>query len=185
MLSSVIKGESQNEKEIVLVAAAAERSSSHPLAEAVVNYAKNKNWNIPFEISHETIVGRGIRAEIEQFDDFSGGQIIVGSKVFMSESGVLGIDSIDTSNASIESNIIYVAKDKKLLGALVITDPIRGDIKKTLNRIRRNGVDEIVMLTGDNQRTAEYVASKLDLDGYKAEVLPHEKAEFVASKQSY
>jgi len=185
ILSSVIKGESQNEKEIVLVAAAAERSSSHPLAEAVVNYAKNKNWNIPFEISHETIVGRGIRAEIEQFDDFSGGQIIVGSKVFMSESGVLGIDSIDTSNASIESNIIYVAKDKKLLGALVITDPIRGDIKKTLNRIRRNGVDEIVMLTGDNQRTAEYVASKLDLDGYKAEVLPHEKAEFVASKQSY
>jgi len=76
-------------------------------------------------------------------------------------------------------------KTKKLLGALVITDPIRGDIKKTLNRIRRNGVDEIVMLTGDNQRTAEYVASKLDLDGYKAEVLPHEKAEFVASKQSY
>ena len=67
----------------------------------------------------------------------------------------------------------------------MIADPIRNDIKKTINRIRRNGVDEIIMLTGDNKDTAEYVAAKLDLDGYKSDVMPHEKAEFVAQKQSY
>ncbi len=185
ILTSIIKAPTSTEKEIVLMAAAAERSSSHPLAEAVVNYAKAKEWDIPFENSHETVVGRGIRASVNDFQDFKGGSILVGSRVFMEENHIEGILNIDTSGASIESNIIYVAKDKNILGAMIITDPIRKDIKKTLNRIRRNGVDEIVMLTGDNRRTAEYVASRLDLDGFKSEVLPHEKAEFVASKQSY
>ena len=173
------------QKELVQLAAAAEKSSSHPLAEAIINYADEKQWVVPDNAKIETVVGRGISASVDDFDGIKGGELLVGSFVFMTERGVRGIKSFDRSQYSKECNIIYVARSSKLLGALVITDPIRKDIKKTINRIRRNGVDEIVMLTGDNKVTAEYVAAKLDLDGFKSDVLPHEKAEFVASKQSY
>lgn len=173
------------QKELVQLAAAAEKSSSHPLAEAIINYADEKQWFVPDNAKIETVVGRGISASVDDFDGIKGGELLVGSFVFMTERGVRGIKSFDRSQYSKECNIIYVARSSKLLGALVITDPIRKDIKKTINRIRRNGVDEIVMLTGDNKVTAEYVAAKLDLDGFKSDVLPHEKAEFVASKQSY
>lgn len=173
------------QKELVQLAAAAEKSSSHPLAEAIINYADEKKWFVPDNAKIETVVGRGISASVDDFDGIKGGELLVGSFVFMTERGVRGIKSFDRSQYSKECNIIYVARSSKLLGALVITDPIRKDIKKTINRIRRNGVDEIVMLTGDNKVTAEYVAAKLDLDGFKSDVLPHEKAEFVASKQSY
>ena len=173
------------QKELVQLAAAAEKSSYHPLAEAIINYADEKQWVVPDNAKIETVVGRGISASVDDFDGIKGGELLVGSFVFMTERGVRGIKSFDRSQYSKECNIIYVARSSKLLGALVITDPIRKDIKKTINRIRRNGVDEIVMLTGDNKVTAEYVAAKLDLDGFKSDVLPHEKAEFVASKQSY
>ncbi|MGN0902583.1 MAG: heavy metal translocating P-type ATPase, partial [Succinivibrio sp.] len=185
ILIDTIRCNDIEDKELVLLAAAAEKSSSHPLAEAVINYAQNKGWNVPCDVKIETVVGRGISATVSAFEDYSGGEILVGSRTFMKEKRIPGISSIDRSGYSKECNIIYVARNRELLGALVITDPIRKDIKKTLNIIRRNGVDEIVMLTGDNKFTAEYVASKLDLDGFKSDVLPHEKAEFVASKQSY
>jgi len=185
ILIDTIRCNEIEEKELVLLAAAAEKSSSHPLAEAVINYAQDKNWNVPHEVKTETVVGRGICANVSDFDSYKGGEILVGSRTFMKEKKIPGVNDIDRSGFSKECNIIYVARNSELLGALVITDPIRKDIKKTLNRIRRNGVDEIVMLTGDNKVTAEYVAGKLDLDGYKSDVLPHEKAEFVASKQSY
>lgn len=172
-------------KELVQLAAAAEKSSSYPLAEAVINYANKNSWAIPQDAKIETVVGRGISAIVEPFEDIKGGEVLVGSFTFMKENKVKGLTTFDRSGFSKECNIIYVARDLKLLGSLVITDPIRNDIKKTINRIRRNGVDEIVMLTGDNKVTAEYVAAKLDLDGFKSDVLPHEKAEFVASKQSY
>ncbi len=185
ILIDTIRCNEIEEKELILLAAAAEKSSSHPLAEAVINYAQDKNWNVPHEVKTETVVGRGICANVSDFDSYKGGEILVGSRTFMNEKKIPGVNDIDRSGFSKECNIIYVARNSELLGALVITDPIRKDIKKTLNRIRRNGVDEIVMLTGDNKVTAEYVAGKLDLDGYKSDVLPHEKAEFVASKQSY
>ncbi|MGN1280573.1 MAG: heavy metal translocating P-type ATPase [Succinivibrio sp.] len=185
ILIDTIRNQNVDEKELVLLAAAAEKSSSHPLAEAVINYAQNQGWSVPQDVKTQTVVGRGISACVSGNNEFEGGEILVGSRTFMKEKNILGVNDIDCSAFSKECNIIYVARNGDLLGALVITDPIRKDIKKTINRIRRIGVDEIIMLTGDNKVAAEYVASKLDLDGYKSEVLPHEKAEFVASKQSY
>ena len=184
-LVDILPVPSVSTKEVVLLAAASEKSSSHPLAEAVLNYASLQHMSIPDTVKIETVVGRGISASVDDFDGVKGGHILVGSKVFMMENHIDKLQEIDCSSYSKESNVIYVARDNDLLGALIITDLIRDDIKKTINRIRRDGVDEIVMLTGDNKVTAEYVASKLDLDGFKSDVLPHEKAEFVASKQSY
>lgn len=185
VLIDVVVLSETTKKELVMLAATAEKSSSHPLAEAILNHAQQMGWSLPVEGRIETVIGRGIRAMIPDFDGIRGGQITVGSHSFMQENGILNLDAVDRRDFSSDHNIIYVARETQLLGAIVIADPIRNDIKKTINRIRRNGVDEIIMLTGDNKVTAEYVAAKLDLDGYKSDVMPHEKAEFVAQKQSY
>ncbi len=74
---------------------------------------------------------------------------------------------------------IYVSRDGKLLGAIGIKDPIRPLMKKTLNQMRRYGVDEVVMLTGDSKTVASEVARDMDIDAYHAEVLPEDKANHV------
>ncbi len=185
VLVDTIVADGVTTKELVQLAGSAEKSSSHPLAEAILNYAQKESWTLAQETQVDVVVGRGIVAKVPDFDDVKGGKIIVGSYTFMKEKKVKGLKDAKPTNLDKESNIIYVARDGAFLGGIIIVDPIRKDIKKTLNRFRRNGVDEILMLTGDNKVTADYVADKLDLDGFKAEVLPHEKADFVASKQSY
>ena len=76
-------------------------------------------------------------------------------------------------------NLLYVARDEKLIGVIGIEDPIRPKMKKTLNRLRRCGVDEIVMLTGDAKAVAADVAREMDVDSYHAEILPEDKSRYV------
>ena len=134
---------------------------------------------------------------------FKGGEILVGSKKFMLENGVSadniadvihnGITtavtdsiSVDDVSADIEMrNLLYVARNGKLIGIIGIEDPIRPQMKKTLNQMRRYGVDEIVMLTGDSKSVAEKVARSMDLDAYFAEILPEDKARYVNKLKQY
>jgi cation-transporting P-type ATPase C len=77
-----------------------------------------------------------------------------------------------------------LAKEGRLAAVFVIADPIRPDFKKAINQLRRSGIDEIIMLTGDTKKVAEGVAAALDIDNFHAEVLPEDKAELVARKQA-
>ena len=76
-------------------------------------------------------------------------------------------------------NLLYVARDGQLLGVIGIEDPVRPKMKKTLNQMRRYGIDEIVMLTGDSKAVAQEVAHNMDIDSYYAEILPEDKATYV------
>lgn len=76
-------------------------------------------------------------------------------------------------------NLLYVARDKELIGIIGIEDPVRPNMKKTLNRMRRYGIDEIVMLTGDSKPVAAEVARNMDIDSYHAEILPEDKSTYV------
>ena len=176
------------EKELILLAASAEQHSIHPLAVAIQNYVDKNEWSVPQHIKSETVVARGMTAVVPDFENFKGGDILVGSKKFMLENKVSSrsISNILDSSPNIESqNLLYVARDKKLIGIIVIEDPIRPQMKKTLNQMRRLGVDEIVMLTGDSKTVAEKVALEMDLDAYFAEILPEDKARYVNKLKQY
>ncbi len=80
--------------------------------------------------------------------------------------------------------VIYVARGRQLMGVIGIQDSLREDMKKTLNRLRRQGYDEIVLLTGDIEAHANVMASRMSVDSYKAEALPEEKAEKVLLTQA-
>ena len=81
-------------------------------------------------------------------------------------------------------NVVYVARDKILVGILGIQDMLRENMKKALNRLRYSGIDDIILLTGDVEQHAEIVASRMAMDRYMAEVLPDDKAETVLRLQS-
>jgi cation-transporting P-type ATPase C len=81
-------------------------------------------------------------------------------------------------------SVVYVARNRKLLGIMVINDPVRPNLKKTINRLRRQGIDEVIMITGDNEKVARYVAAELDIDRYYSEVLPADKATLIAKLQN-
>lgn len=167
------------EKEMILLAASAEIHSVHPLAVAIQNYVEEQGWKVPDHIDSDTVVAHGMKANVDDFDGFKGGHIIVGSHHFMMDREVTGLDNFSDIETMPGHNILYVARDAKLMGLIVINDPIRPQMKKTFNQMRRHGIDEIVMLTGDSEEVANTVAHKMGIDNYYAEILPEDKAEIV------
>ena len=115
-------------------------------------------------------------------DGFEGGEVLVGSLTFMKEQNISGI--FEVKKVSPTGSFIYISGAGKLLGVLEIDDPIRPEFKRAINRLRYSGVEEINMLTGDNKDVAAAIARDLGLDGYRAEVMPEDKAGFVAKAQS-
>ena len=164
-------------KEMILLAASAEQHSVHPLAVAIQKYVKEKEWETPQHESTETVVARGMRAVVPNFQGYAGGNILVGSRKFLGENGIE--DAEHLADGLLSKNLLYVARNDKMLGIIGIEDPIRPQMKKTLNRMRRIGIDEIVMLTGDSKAVAKEVARAMDIDSFHAEILPEDKANYV------
>lgn len=174
--------EGVDDKEMILLAASAEMHSVHPLAVAVQKYVNAQGWQTPPHASSETVVARGMKATVPDFEGYEGGDILVGSRRFMTEEGVEGMPATD--NKTWGKNLLYIARNGEYLGFLVIQDPVRpGGMKKTLNRMRRLGIDEVVMLTGDSKDVAAEVARDMDIDSYHAEILPEDKANYVMKMQ--
>lgn len=165
------------EREMILLAASAEQHSVHPLAVAIQKYVQEKEWCVPQHESSETVVARGMRAVVPDFEGFRGGTILVGSRKFLMENKVQDEENLDAELKA--KNLLYVAREGVLIGIIGIEDPIRPKMKKTLNQMRRHGVDEIVMLTGDSKIVASKVAQEMDIDSFHAEILPENKAEYV------
>ena len=172
--------EGVDDKEMILLAASAEMHSVHPLAVAVQKYVNAQGWQTP-PASSETVVARGMKATVPDFEGYEGGDILVGSRRFMTEEGVEGMPATD--NKTWGKNLLYIARNGEYLGFLVIQDPVRPGMKKTLNRMRRLGIDEVVMLTGDSKDVAAEVARDMDIDSYHAEILPEDKANYVMKMQ--
>ncbi len=167
---------------VLRLAASAEMHSSHPMAISILDEVKKRALEIPEHEDTETIVARGIKAHIGKVDGFKGGVVLVGSRTFMTENKIK--DMLDVKNTSPTGSFIYISGAGHLLGVLEIDDPVRPDFKRAINRLRYNGVEEINMLTGDNKSVAAAISRDLGLDGYRAEVMPEDKASFVAKAQS-
>lgn len=178
----VITYQDVSEKEVLLLAASAEMHSMHPLALAIQDYVKNADWEVPQHSYAKTIVARGMMAEVLSNDEVQGGEILVGSKRFLYEHGIELVSDAEEDTPGI--NKIYIARDNNLIGQIYITDVIRPTMKRTINQLRRQGIDEIIMLTGDEEKIANHVAVNLGLDSYHAELLPQDKAGLINKMQN-
>lgn len=172
------------DKDTVLkIAASAEAQSSHPMAIAILDEMERKNFTIPKHTNAKTTIARGMEALVDGFDNCQGGYVLVGSLKFMQEREIQDLDKVLCQRLSPTGSFIYVALNNKLIGIIEISDPIRPDFKRSINRLRMSGIEEIVMLTGDNKEVASQIGNSLGLDECKAEMLPEDKASFVAMKQ--
>jgi P-type Cu+ transporter len=160
-----------SEDELLRLVASAERGSEHPLGEAVVEGARRRGLCLAEASTFEAAAGGGINARVE------GHEVFVGTRRFLSELGVSedGFVSRGEELAVSGKTPMFVAVDAKPAGLVAVADTVREESKEAVQLLRSLGL-EVVMITGDNRRTAEAIARELGIDRVLAEVLPGDKA---------
>jgi Cu+-exporting ATPase len=168
-----------SENELLRLVASLERASEHPLAEAIVKGAKDREIELVKSDNFKSISGMGITGEVD------GQAVAVGNlKLFDS----LNINALELSKkADIERSdgkiVMLVAVGSTAVGFIAITDPIKESTAEAIHNLHAQGI-KVVMLTGDSRTTAEIVAKKLGIDEVHAEVLPEQKAEIIKKLQA-
>ncbi len=177
-VAGVVALDGFEEAEALSLAAAAEASSEHPLARAVVGAAGERDIEIPVARDFEVVPGKGVRAEVE------GRAVAVGSPRFVEGEGAdlaQVREEIETLQAA-GNTVVVLAVDGRAAALVSLADRIKEDAKETVERLKAAGL-EPVMLTGDNERTARAVARQVGIAEYRAEVLPEDKARVVRELQ--
>ncbi|MDP5272501.1 heavy metal translocating P-type ATPase [Chengkuizengella axinellae] len=157
----------------------AEKNSEHPLAEAIVNGIINKGIELPSTSEFEAIPGYGIRAVVE------GKKVLVGTQKLMEKYNI-PINSALQLKETYEHDgktAMIAAVDQKYAGLIAVADTIKETSKDAVKRLKEMGI-EVVMITGDNERTAKAIAAQVDIDHVLAQVLPEGKAEEVRKLQN-
>ena len=173
-------GKNIKDNRMLALAAAAEETSSHPLASAILNEIKNRGLKIPKHKESVIKVARGIETFVNK--DI----IRVGSLKYMEENDI----SLEVASDIVKGMqnrgeiVIYVAKNNDLIGVIGVSDPPRENIKKAMNRLRNQGIDDIVLLTGDLRQQAETIASRMSMDRYESELMPEDKAKDILKFRS-
>ncbi|WP_455429169.1 heavy metal translocating P-type ATPase [Fodinicurvata halophila] len=163
------------EDDILALAAGLERSSEHPLALAILQAAEERGLATKAPTAVDAPSGRGIVGEV------GGRRIALGNRYLMEDEAV-SLDEVEPRADALRADgatVVYLAGDGRLLGLLAIADPIKQTTEEAIRTLRTAGL-RIVMLTGDNERTARAVAQQLNIDEVEAEVLPEQKSEVVA-----
>lgn len=181
-VADIITFGNNDKAEMLRLAACLEEHFPHSVANAVVNEAKARGLDHAEQHSKvEYIVAHGISSLVG--DE----KVVIGSYhfVFEDENCTVPQDEQDKFNTiPNEYSQLYMAINRKLVAVICIEDPIKDNVKQTLDDLRANGIDKIVMMTGDSERTAKAVAEKLGIDEYYAEVMPEDKAMFIEKMQT-
>ena len=165
--------------DLLLLVAAVEKLSEHPIAAAIVQGAEQRQLTIPTVEKFQSLTGQGVAGEV------MGRQVAVGTADFLTGRG------IDTSSLSLQAEhlrkqgqtVVLAAVDGKASGLLAVSDPIKPSTRDALKMLRQSGL-RLVMLTGDNRATAEAIAKELGITEFEAEVLPENKLAIVKKLQS-
>ncbi|OGT97748.1 MAG: Cu+ exporting ATPase, partial [Gammaproteobacteria bacterium RIFOXYB2_FULL_38_6] len=172
----IFSTENETEENILFYAASLEQGSEHPLAQAILEKAKEKNI-VPQAVKNfEAISGYGVKAMIQNHKDKSGlvypnEEILLGNDKLMHQHKI----NLDDIQFQYEQTPIYLAVNQKLLGVILIADPIKADSRQVVAQLKQLGL-RVMMLTGDNPKTAHAIAQQAGIEEVMAEVLPQDKS---------
>ena len=178
VLTDLIAYGKYNENELLKIAASVENDSEHPLAEAIVNKAKEKNIEIkPYE-KFRAMPGYGIRAT------FEGKEVQIGNRKLMENRKInVEISQKDYDILSNEGKTpMYISIDNELAGLVAVADVIKETSKEAIEKLKKMGI-KTIMLTGDNEKTAKFIAKQVGIDDVISEVLPYQKSQKVKELQ--
>jgi Cu+-exporting ATPase len=166
--------------ELLRLAAIAESGSEHPLGQAVVRKAKQEGNVAANPDSFATVSGHGLKAS------YSGHEILIGNRKLMNDNQMAVTENIDSKLVALESEgktATLVAIDGKLSGIIALADTVKENAREAIDSLKSMGI-EVILLTGDNERTAKAIGSKLGIDNVIAQVLPQQKEEVIARLKS-
>jgi Cu+-exporting ATPase len=169
-----IAGESENA--LLAIAAALENQSEHPLAAAIVFAAHKRHLPLPAVTDFESITGGGVRGRVSRHS------ILVGKRSLLSDAGITGLEAFDSEATRLQSegqSVVWASQEGAAAGLLALSDPIKRTTPDALVALHLEGI-RVIMLTGDNRRTAEHIASKLGIDEIHADVSPKDKQNKIA-----
>ncbi len=181
-VAEVISFNGEEPDELLRIAACMEEHFPHSMAKAVVDAAAERN--LIHEEHHskvEYIVAHGISTTIE------GKKAVIGSYHFVFEDEKCTIPEgmqIQFENLPSEYSHLYLAIENRLAGVICIEDPLREEAEAVINSLKLAGIQKVVMMTGDSERTASVIAKKIGVDEYYSEVLPEDKARFVEKEKA-
>lgn len=163
-----------DEQTLLSLACAAEQFSNHPIARSLVAYANDKSTNYKSIdiLSIEDIAGHGVVA------DTSRGKILVGNGKLMERF------SVDYTATDSHGSSVFIALDGVFMGQITVSDTLKSDAATALSALKASGIKKLIMLTGDNEREAKYVADGLCIDNFYAGLMPWDKVEMVEKQKS-
>ncbi|MFP4643926.1 MAG: heavy metal translocating P-type ATPase [Spirochaetales bacterium] len=170
----------ESEPELLRAAAALENGSEHPLAQAIVAYARQRGLDFPRVENFQTTTGRGVTGTVE------GATVRIGNREFMRESGI-DISGLEDRLQSFEDEAktaVIVASEERVLGAIAVADPVKDDSIAAIRYLNNAGI-ATVMITGDNRRTAEAIAREVGVSHVVAGVMPDGKVDEIKRLQEH
>lgn len=176
-VTDIIPANGWESERLLQIVASAERLSEHPLGEAIVAAAKEKNLQL-FEASQfEAISGHGIEAVVD------GQTILVGNEKLMKDKGIEIDFLLDVEKLSQQAKTpMFVAQNGKFAGIIAVSDVVKPDAKRAIELLHKMGIN-VAMITGDNRKTAKAIAKQVGIDRVLTEVLPQDKANEVKKLQ--
>ncbi|NCC50490.1 MAG: heavy metal translocating P-type ATPase [Spartobacteria bacterium] len=175
---TAVKGTSEND--VVRLAASVERNSEHPLGRAIVDSASD--WEVePQEVNDfNSSTGGGVEGTVD------GQKVLIGKRGYLEERGIKNLASLDEQAEGFQEKgdtVVYVAADGEPIGVLALSDPIKESTSHAIERLHEMGL-RVIMVTGDNEKTARSVAEELGIDDVYAGVMPKDKNEKVEELRS-
>lgn len=162
-----------SENDLLRIASALEQNSEHPIATGILQRVKDLSITIPHTKNFNAITGKGVEAEVE------GKHVKVVSPGYLKE---VNIPLPDTFKTDLAETVVFIIIDNKLAGYISLSDSLRPESSGAIATLKNNGIKSI-LLTGDNKQVAESVSKQLGMDGFFAEVLPHQKLEKIKELQ--
>ena len=170
-ISKIYNYSNLKENEIIKIVASIENKSEHPIARAIVNEAKNQNIELEDVEEFKSIPGYGVSANISQ------NKYLIGNKKLMLENNITISQEQDELNLVSDGNsILFVAEGQKLIALIGVKDVLKDESKDIVQKLKKRNI-KVVMLTGDNEKTAKAIANQIGVDEVIANVLPKQKAE--------
>jgi len=170
-LTNVVPADSFTEQELLAAAASVEQNSEHPLAAAIVNGAKERGVKPPMVSDFQSTTGGGVMGQVD------GRRVFLGKPQFLRSQGITALENLEMKAVELQQQgqtAIFVAIDGRAAGIVSVADPIKESTPSAIEQLHKLGL-KIIMLTGDNERTARAVADKLEIDEVEAGVEPQHK----------
>ena len=174
----IIADKKTTEKKFLSIIGSIEKSSEHPLAEAIVKYAQEKKTTLSKVSTFKAIPGKGVQAKLEKTSYYVGNVKLMKEKKIITSKYMEKVNELENSGKT----VMFLSDTKKLLGIIAVADQIRLSSKTAVENLKKLGITSY-LITGDNERTAKAIAKQAGINMVFAEVMPEDKANYVKKLQ--